>query len=275
MEILTTTERRDDGACFNWRHSIDHLGTEGFSGAAISALDEFAGVEHCSVFSLGSDAVKLVAAGSICGNGAAQTMGSLYVNGDFWRVDPTINRAKDACGEEHSVALHLSPIELPNERMRRLIFLNQEICDRVFLCGQREGQWYGFSMLRTRTRGSFEPSALKRIRSIGDALLSLVAKHDRLAGCGSAAAGNFFKSVPEIEARLNDLVPGLSRRETEVCARILRGVSTPGIAVDLNLREHTVVTYRKRAYRRLAIGTRFELMQMYLGSSGHPSVTQH
>jgi DNA-binding CsgD family transcriptional regulator len=53
-------------------------------------------------------------------------------------------------------------------------------------------------------------------------------------------------------------------REIEVCARIIYGLSTLGIAVDLCLSEETVRTYRKRAYQRLALGTERQLLTWYL-----------
>ena len=104
---------------------------------------------------------------------------------------------------------------------------------------------------------------------MADTWLSLIAKHDRLVGSARATepGATLLGSVGDIEFRLRELMPSLTPRETEVCARILRGMSTPGIAIDLTLQEDSVATYRKRAYRRLTIGTRFELIQRFLGAS--------
>ena len=57
---------------------------------------------------------------------------------------------------------------------------------------------------------------------------------------------------------------GLPPREVEVCARVLFGLTSAGIAVDLYLCENTVKTYRKRAYHRLAVGSERELISWYL-----------
>ena len=56
----------------------------------------------------------------------------------------------------------------------------------------------------------------------------------------------------------------LPRREAEVSSRILYGMSSVGIALDLSVSEETVKTYRKRAYQRLAIGSERELLTWYL-----------
>ena len=70
-------------------------------------------------------------------------------------------------------------------------------------------------------------------------------------------------TLPEIE---NCIVATshLPRREAEVCARILYGLSSVGIALDLTVSEETVKTYRKRAYQRLSIGSERELLTWYL-----------
>ncbi len=56
----------------------------------------------------------------------------------------------------------------------------------------------------------------------------------------------------------------LPNRELEVCSRILHGLSSTAIAIDLNLCDSTVKTYRKRVYQRLSIGSERELLTWYL-----------
>jgi DNA-binding CsgD family transcriptional regulator len=58
--------------------------------------------------------------------------------------------------------------------------------------------------------------------------------------------------------------PRLARREAEVCARILYGMTSLGIALDLGIGEESAMTYRKRAYNRLNIGSQRELLLWYL-----------
>jgi DNA-binding CsgD family transcriptional regulator len=70
-------------------------------------------------------------------------------------------------------------------------------------------------------------------------------------------------ALPEIETCIV-ATSDLPRREAEVCARILYGLSSVGIALDLTVSEETVKTYRKRAYQRLAIGSERELLTWYL-----------
>jgi DNA-binding CsgD family transcriptional regulator len=61
--------------------------------------------------------------------------------------------------------------------------------------------------------------------------------------------------------RLVALDCGLTSRELDVCARSLLGMTAEGIALDLNIKPSSVITYRKRAYERLHISSRYELFR--------------
>jgi DNA-binding CsgD family transcriptional regulator len=59
----------------------------------------------------------------------------------------------------------------------------------------------------------------------------------------------------------------LSDRELDVCARVMTGMTYDGIAVDLGLKVPTVKTYRNRAFERMGIRFRSELMRYYPDTS--------
>ena len=52
---------------------------------------------------------------------------------------------------------------------------------------------------------------------------------------------------------------GLTPREEAVLGRIVSGISTEGIALDLDVKPSTVITLRKRGYAKLGIATQAEL----------------
>jgi DNA-binding CsgD family transcriptional regulator len=100
-----------------------------------------------------------------------------------------------------------------------------------------------------------------------DLLLIAHAKHVELLESRESAI-RALASVARIEECLT--ASGmLTTREIEVCSRIVYGLSTFGIAVDLSLSEETVRTYRKRAYQRLALGTERQLLTWYLRQWTH------
>lgn len=65
--------------------------------------------------------------------------------------------------------------------------------------------------------------------------------------------------VQSFRRRLDLLGRGLTERELDVCARVIIGMTTEAIALELDLRTPTVATYRKRAYARLGISSHYEM----------------
>lgn len=62
--------------------------------------------------------------------------------------------------------------------------------------------------------------------------------------------------------RLIALDRGLTPRELDVCVRSLLGMTAEGTALDLDIKQSSVVTYRKRAYVRLGISSQSELFRL-------------
>lgn len=62
--------------------------------------------------------------------------------------------------------------------------------------------------------------------------------------------------------RLVALDRGLTVRELDVCARSLLGMTAEGTALELGVKQSSVVTYRKRAYARLGISSQSELFRL-------------
>jgi DNA-binding NarL/FixJ family response regulator len=100
------------------------------------------------------------------------------------------------------------------------------------------------------------------LTSTGRALAAILRKHIQPAD-GPAKPGEPLSSLSAIEQRIAKC-SDMPSREVEVCSRILFGLSSAGIALDLDISETTVKTYRKRAYHRLSIGSERELLTWYL-----------
>jgi DNA-binding CsgD family transcriptional regulator len=129
-----------------------------------------------------------------------------------------------------------------------------------------DGQSHGAIGIALDARLQATPSAemSHRLAITAKALSAVVRKHLEIAR-GFCRVTQPLGNLADIEQCLSDCTR-LPPREVQVCARILFGVSSPGIAIDLDLRETTVKTYRKRAYQRLAIGSERELLTWYLRS---------
>ncbi|WP_241168365.1 helix-turn-helix transcriptional regulator [Escherichia coli] len=151
------------------------------------------------------------------------------------------------------------------------------ICDRLVIIAARQDAVFLVNLLNSHERGPFSDTAIERLAEQVDMLAGLLVKH--LLLMGDAPAAQRLSSVNAIEGRLLDAEAcspewRLTPRERQVCARILYGLTAAGIAVDLGIHEHSVDTYRKRAYFRLGLTTRHELLRRYLslGSLPGPAV---
>lgn len=143
---------------------------------------------------------------------------------------------------------------------------------RILVCARRGEYAYCIRLILPPDAGSVTDADLAELRRITDFLISLVAKHAELT-LRRPALTPALSSLDDIESCLTTGTD-LSRREAEVCARILYGLSSCGIAVDLGIGKESVMTYRKRAYSRLGIGSQRELLMWYLGLWSTAQVTQ-
>lgn len=110
---------------------------------------------------------------------------------------------------------------------------------------------------------SFDRDGVAAVASRAKLLLTLSWKHaDTLIRQERMA--HAITDLDEIDHHIAAAPEQLSPREAQVCARILYGQTTTGIALELGIGNESVMTYRKRAYRRLQIASHRELLCWYL-----------
>jgi LuxR family transcriptional regulator, activator of tox operons len=257
----------------DWREPIDSVGTDQFSSQLMRSLEQWAGAEHFAAFNLTENDFRLLAADITLSDGTALAISP----SDLYHGEPILQCARQACREGELSVLRMDLARPWNERQHPDILLNREVCDGVVFSGAREGRIYGLSLIRTAARGRFTDAELNCIRAVAGTWLSLVATHERILRVERRKdpAPVLLRSVDEIEDTLRTILPSLTKREAQVCARILRGMSTPGMAIDLAVCEESVATYRKRAYRRLEIGSRFELIRLFITAAVSATAAQH
>jgi DNA-binding CsgD family transcriptional regulator len=68
--------------------------------------------------------------------------------------------------------------------------------------------------------------------------------------------------ISGLAARLNVRDGRLTVRESDVLSRVMLGVSSEGIALDLGIGLNSVLTYRKHACARLGVSSQVELFAL-------------
>ena len=159
--------------------------------------------------------------------------------------------------------LHTAVNEISDYDVREVVYGRMNICDRLLLCERSSDGIVGLSLLRSGNLGAFSGSDIDRLCQVATTMLAMARKHvGRSLPMPDLSLA--LTSLSEIEACLADASIAFSPREAQVCARIIYGVSSTGIALELGIGEETVMTYRKRAYQRLGIATQRELIVWYI-----------
>ena len=145
---------------------------------------------------------------------------------------------------------HAHARELKPEHRRR-IYSRHGLAERLSLAQPSpDGGLLMINLYRHERQQAFSDDERDALQQIGPLLLASAARHLELAPAELSAP--------------DDALAGLSRREREVCDRLLRGWTHDGIAADLGLSATTVKTYRDRAFDRLGIHHRNELFTRVL-----------
>lgn len=239
---------------------IEAIGDPHFGRSLLNVLNPLCDTEHCSVFQLNDGRPVPMIAASMSGPSMSERE-SPYLK-RFWRTDPMFPEARDAALSHDPIMLRSTVDGMFDASTRDLVYEPINVGERNLICGNVSGTMLTLCLPRPKGKASLSRKAVRDLFSIASPLLSIIGTHLRI----SADRGGLFSALSS-SSHIQDCIlasgAGLSRREAEVCARILFGISSAGIALELAISEETVATYRKRAYHRLNIGSKHELLQWY------------
>lgn len=259
---------------------IHTLGTIGFPHDLYAALVDLARVAHVSLLRFDGDrCARLVLAVSRPGWRFAQEAQQAYLE-HFCALDPNrrafvVDRPQErpaAAGVARRVVMRrLRCDEVPDRDYRRHCYERAGLVDRLsVLCVDAQGG-YALNLYRNDDDGPFGEGELACVQDSAAVLAACCVKHDILLPPAGAASTE-MPGVEALEQRLQGLQPRLSRRECAVAARVLTGMTSDGIAVDLGIGLQSVLTYRKRAYAKLGVCSQRELLWLLLGASRRSTV---
>lgn len=242
-------------------HLVAAIGHEHFGPALAQFLHALCGADHFAAFRLGRDELREVAACCVQPERTARDRVESYVKQGLWKNDPAMTEAQRCLDSGSHTIIHVDFREQGYRDLRPVLY--PHVRDRILLCGRGASGAYGLSVLRADPNTPFAADSIRKLRSSADLLMAVLGKHADICLARPDVA-NALTALADIENCITAMSE-LPRREAEVCARILYGLSSVGIALDLSVSEETVKTYRKRAYQRLAIGSERELLTWYLG----------
>lgn len=242
---------------------IMSIGQKSFGAHLLRLLNATCGAEHASVFNLTKDDLVEITAVSIDGSDTAHRQVEIYLKEGLWRKDPSLDEARQQLRIEDAAVVRTDVEHLSNPTLRDLVYGEPHVQDRLLICARNGDNILGLSVLRTSKKGPFTSEDVESVRSISNSIFAVVAKHINLTWDGPDVSVA-LTSLEEIEACIEECASELPRREAQVSARIIFGMTTTGIGLELEISDETVMTYRKRSYQRLEIATQRELLLWYL-----------
>lgn len=238
------------------------VGDQGFGRSIQSLLAKRCSATYSMAISLDQECPSIIWAESADGTDRALRELDHYMARRHWIVDPAIYQGHRLADTGVAGLMWLSRATLGNELGFRL-YGSAGVADRLVLVGRVLGSKILIALTKSSRVGNFTDAEVAALQDVAHGLLAATAKHASLI----TSKDDFLEaltSLKQIELLIGLAHADLTGREAEVCARILYGISTAGIALDLKIGEETVMTYRKRAYQRLGIGSQRELLLWYV-----------
>lgn len=240
-----------------WPRVIEAVGTSSFDRELYRVAHEISQCQTMTAFAHRFDGPpQILAAANEGPLPVAWQVGATYLR-RYWELDPIYVMSEQDVRSAPAIAVRVSPRDIAHSAYRYDCFTAQNVIDRLSVLRYRSGTTMRLNFYRARSMGRFSDGAIDAIMRNTDMIAALVARHQTF---GAASSG--CNDPEAIACRLLVVAPSMPERERQVCAGIVRGLSSEAIALALSISVNTVLTYRKRAYTRLNISSQNELMRL-------------
>lgn len=251
-----------------WRRHLSGLittfGTPKFESLLFQLLDEALCCEHLTAFAVPqSGQPRLMLAANRGDSQIARIAGRNYLQ-YHWHADPTNRVLAKPHDLMSGVITSVSPEEMERLQYRRACYSRGDwessgalLVHKITVIKRHAEEVLKVSLYRHRDAGPFGECDLQRIAEFSDLLIAFLARH---APPQPTTDPGLLRE--RFEKCLTAPRYGLTRREVQVCAAIAVGMSSEAIALTLDVRLNTVLTFRKRAYARLGICSQNELLRL-------------
>lgn len=246
---------------------VADLGGERFGASLIDWLEPLLRPAHVTAFRYDSDAqARVVVTASAGGGPAALQSARIYSGSGLARLDRlrSLIPAKGDAIEQVPAIVRLRRAEIADAAYGERLWDRFGLIDRLSALALVDGQWSALNIYRDTRGRPFDEGDVARFAELSPLLVALLGRH--LAALRPQAQdGPASRLSPEAARTLLERLPArLSRREREVCALALSGMTRDGIALALGIAPSSVATLRRRAYGKLAIHSVGELFALCL-----------
>lgn len=178
----------------------------------------------------------------------------------FYALDGNQKIVSSAGTRRHApeVLLHQQTSDdIAHRGYRAACYHQPNVSDRLSLLLQPTADiWLSVNLYRDRSGGVFQPREIALIESFAP-LIAAAARHHYVL------LGQVQMGIPQLMlARVRGLCPDLSKRELDVLRGVLEGLTAQDIGEVMGVKASSVVTYQKRAFRRLGISSQRQLFAL-------------
>ncbi len=251
------------------------LGQSTFADQLLKLLNRVTPIDACVVFTYAADEGP----GHLFTHGLmerelAESLAQDYVR-RFHHDDPNFQTLS---ADERLDALTPLPLDVDYDPAYRNYFFDRVgLTDKAAAIGQLEHGRVYCNFYRLTDSGRYNETERAQLEHIIPVATGLIARHyDLLQSTPKKRSLGTAKSlVHNVISLHKGPFAKLTKREREVCERILLGYTSVGIGLDLEIAPSSVITYRRRAYAKLGIATQNELFSLCLEATADPTLGSH
>ncbi|QCP53062.1 helix-turn-helix transcriptional regulator [Trinickia violacea] len=238
--------------------------TNAFAAEVLKTLSDIPAISQCTVFAYEfGNRPRTMSVADHRGGRYLRDVADTYTR-HYYALDGNQTIISAAAHNRHSRGLLLhqqTGEDIAHEAYRAVCYRDPDVSDRLSLLLQpNDDIWLSVNLYRDRSGGRFQPREIAVVEAFGP-LIAQAAKHHY------ALAGQIQMGIPQLMlARVRHACPELSKRELDVLRGVLEGCTAHEIGELIGVKTSSVVTYQKRAYRRLGISSQRELFALCLKS---------
>jgi len=253
----------------DWRPFADRLtdlakaeGTSRFLDQAFIFLNDFITVDSCAVFKVAAD--KASGAEHLCTFGAlkpdlAKLLAEDYVAKGF-KNDPMVQTALLST----NVRVRRLPRSQYSPSYQSQYFKKAKLIDKVTSIHSSKNLLFLVNFYRVEGHGKFTTEDFRDLERLAPIIGRFVLRHVRLTQSKEELDDTYEQKITQLVEDNTQIFTRLSDRERQICKNILLGREEKDIAESLGITLNTVITHRRRLYRKFDIKSKAELFQLAL-----------
>lgn len=232
---------------------VEGIGKDCFVERVLCAVQPVFRASHCVALAIDRMDAAPLGFSSVDGEGA-RFAGAHFIASGYFRQDNNLRllgRLAGGAVPGPSMLSSQSPVDVQNLDHRETCYERLGIVERlsIVVCPRGPARPLFLNLYRTHRDGAVSGRELDSLHALAPLLARALVRHAELA------------ALP-IRRSISDPFATLSARERAVIDGICAGLSTKEIAQQLDIKVTTVITYRQRAYQRLGIQRRLDLIRL-------------